>query len=312
MTKKKKKQKLPKGISILLIIIAIFYSLYEKDIDKTFGLPVTETFKETENTLDITYLDVGQADSILIQNEGHSMLIDAGNNEDGPLLVQYFKEQNITKFDYLIATHPHEDHIGGMDDIINNFDIEKIYMPDITTTTKTFLDVLEAIEKKNMTYDVPNINQNFTLGNTLFQVIYTGNDKKNLNNSSIILKATFKNTSYLFTGDATSEVEKKILNKDIQATVLKVGHSKYSTTTDFLNKVNPKYAIISVGKNNSYSQDSARKIVRFSGIRSHLPTRQNREILEKEITDLRRRSRIHQLPERNPALRLRGLRGWTG
>lgn len=255
MTKKKKKQKLPKGISILLIIIAIFYSLYEKDIDKTFGLPATETFKETENTLDITYLDVGQADSILIQNEGHNMLIDAGNNEDGPLLVKYFKEQNITKFDYLITTHPHEDHIGGIDDIINNFDIEKIYMPDVTTTTKTFLDVLEAIEKKNMTYDVPNINQNFTLGNTLFQVIYTGNDKKNLNNSSIILKATFKNTSYLFTGDATSEVEKKILNKDIQATVLKVGHhgSKYSTTTDFLNKVNPKYAIISVGKNNSYN-----------------------------------------------------------
>lgn len=255
--KKKNKQNLPKGISILLIIIAIFYSIYEKDIDKTFGLPVTETFKETENTntLDITYLDVGQADSILIQNKGHNMLIDAGNNEDGPLLVQYFKEQNITKFDYLITTHPHEDHIGGMDDIINNFDIEKIYMPDVTTTTKTFLDVLEAIEKKNMTYDVPNINQNFPLGNTLFQVIYTGNDKKNLNNSSIILKATFKNTSYLFTGDATSEVEKKILNKNIQATVLKVGHhgSKYSTTTDFLNKVNPKYAIISVGKNNSYN-----------------------------------------------------------
>ena len=87
----------------------------------------------------ITYLDVGQADSILIQNKGHNMLIDAGNNEDGPLLVQYFKEQNITKFDYLITTHPHEDHIGGMDDIINNFDIEKIYMPDVTTTTKTLL-----------------------------------------------------------------------------------------------------------------------------------------------------------------------------
>lgn len=257
MTKKKKKQKLPKGISILLIIVAIFYSLYEKDIDKTFGLPVTETFKETENTntLDITYLDVGQADAILIQNEGHNMLIDAGNNEDGPLLVQYFKEQNMTKFDYLIATHPHEDHIGGMDDIIKNFDIEKIYMPNVTTTTKTFLDVLNAMEEKNMTFDVPNIGQNFALGHTLFQVMYTESDKKNLNNSSIILKANFKNTSYLFTGDATSEVEKKILSKDIKATVLKVGHhgSKYSTTTEFLNKVNPKYAIISVGKNNSYN-----------------------------------------------------------
>ena len=257
MTKKKKKQKLPKGISILLIIVAIFYSLYERDIDQTFGLPVTETFKETENTntLDITYLDVGQADAILIQNEGHNMLIDAGYNEDGPLLVQYFKEQNMTKFDYLIATHPHEDHIGGMDDIIKNFDIEKIYMPNVTTTTKTFLDVLNAMEEKNMTFDVPNIGQNFALGHTLFQVMYTGSDKKNLNNSSIILKANFKNTSYLFTGDATSEVEKKILSKDIKATVLKVGHhgSKYSTTTEFLNKVNPKYAIISVGKNNSYN-----------------------------------------------------------
>ena len=258
MAKKKKKQKLPKGISILIIILTVICSIYEKDIDKTFGLPVTETkvtTKEENHNLNITYLDVGQADAILIQNDGHNMLIDAGNNEDGPLLVQYFKEQNITKFDYLIATHPHEDHIGGMDDIVKNFDIDKIYMPDVTTTTKTFLDLLDAIEEKNMTFDVPKINQSFTLGHTLFQVIYTGNDKKNLNNASIVLKASFKNTSYLFTGDATSEVEKKILKKDIQATVLKVGHhgSKYSTTTTFLEKVNPTYAIISVGKNNSYN-----------------------------------------------------------
>ncbi len=258
MAKKKKKQKLPKGISILIIILAVICSIYEKDIDKTFGLPVTETkvtTKEENHNLNITYLDVGQADAILIQNDGHNMLIDAGNNEDGPLLVQYFKEQNINKFDYLIATHPHEDHIGGMDDIVKNFDIDKIYMPDVTTTTKTFLDLLDAIEEKNMTFDVPKVNQSFTLGHTLFQVIYTGNDKKNLNNASIVLKASFKNTSYLFTGDATSEVEKKILKKDIQATVLKVGHhgSKYSTTTTFLEKVNPTYAIISVGKNNSYN-----------------------------------------------------------
>ena len=258
MAKKKKKQKLPKRISILIIILAVICSIYEKDIDKTFGLPVTETkvtTKEENHNLNITYLDVGQADTILIQNDGHNMLIDAGNNEDGPLLVQYFKEQNITKFDYLIATHPHEDHIGGMDDIVKNFDIDKIYMPVVTTTTKTFLDLLNAIEEKNMTFDVPKINQSFTLGHTLFQVIYTGNDKKNLNNASIVLKASFKNTSYLFTGDATSEVEKKILKKDIQATVLKVGHhgSKYSTTTTFLEKVNPTYAIISVGKNNSYN-----------------------------------------------------------
>lgn len=252
--RKRKKKQIPKILSLLIIICAIIYSIYEEEINTSFALPNTNTTNKVSTNLTVTYLDVGQADSILIENNNQTMLIDAGNNEDGELLVKYFKEKGITQFNYLVATHPHEDHIGGMDNIINNFTINNIYMPDITTTTKTFLDVLNAIDSKNMTLKVPKIGETFTLGEATIEVIYTGNNKQNLNNTSIVLKLTFDTTSFLFTGDATSEVEKEILNKNIKADVLKVGHhgSKYSTTQEFLNKVNPKYAIISVGKNNSY------------------------------------------------------------
>lgn len=252
--RKRKKKQIPKILSLLIIICAIIYSIYEEEINTSFALPNTNTTNKVSTNLTVTYLDVGQADSILIENNNQTMLIDAGNNEDGELLVKYFKEKGITQFNYLVATHPHEDHIGGMDNIINNFTINNIYMPDITTTTKTFLDVLNAIDSKNMTFKVPKIGETFTLGEATIEVIYTGNNKQDLNNTSIVLKLTFGTTSFLFTGDATSEVEKEILNKNIKADVLKVGHhgSKYSTTQEFLNKVNPKYAIISVGKNNSY------------------------------------------------------------
>lgn len=210
-----------------------------------------------ENTTEIKiyYLDVGQADSILIESDKEYMLIDAGNNEDGKLLVDYFKSLNITSFKYVVGTHPHEDHIGGLDDVINNFNINKIYFPDAITTTKTFEDVLEAMESNNLTYSIPKIDETFSLGNADFKVIYTGVDINDLNNTSIILKMTYGNISFLFMGDATDKVESLILDKDIKADILKVSHhgSKYSTSDKFIKRVNPSYAIISVGANNSYN-----------------------------------------------------------
>lgn len=254
MAKKRKNNPSKKWISILIIILSIIYGMYMDEINETFGLDTSPTFQEVSSNLVISYLDVGQADAILIQNNGENMLIDAGNNEDGELLVKYFQEENITEFKYLVGTHPHEDHIGGLDDIINNFTIHTIYMPDVITTTKTFSDVLDAIEQKKANLTVPEIGEQFTLGEAQLQVIYTGTDTKELNNTSIILKLTFGSTSFLFTGDAEAKVEEEILNQDIKVDVLKVGHhgSEYSTTDSFLEKVNPKYAIISVGETNSY------------------------------------------------------------
>jgi len=112
----------------------------------------SESIKNEKVTgeLKVTYLDVGQADCILIQNGSSSMLIDAGNNGDADAVIGYIKEQGIDKLDYVIGTHPHEDHIGGLDAVIKTFDIDVIYMPKVTTTTKTFEDVILAIRSKGM------------------------------------------------------------------------------------------------------------------------------------------------------------------
>ena len=280
MRRKRRRKLTSKLLIITLILLAFLYGLYFEEINNTFALMYDEygnailtnikdsnnetetSVKEEKDKLKIYYIDVGQADSILIQNENEFMLIDAGNNNDGPLLVKYFQSLNIKDFKYVVGTHPHEDHIGGLDDIITNFNIGTIYIPDAITTTKTFEDLLNSIEKKNMTFTVPKIDSTFNLGKANVKVIYTDTDTKDLNNTSIVLKMSFGSTTYLFTGDATSTTEKKILNKDISADVLKVGHhgSNYSSTDKFLNKVNPKYAIISVGKNNIYSHPATKTI----------------------------------------------------
>lgn len=215
---------------------------------------IDATITETTTNLKVYFLDVGQADSILIQNREKNMLIDAGNNKDGPKLVKYFKELGINRFDIIVGTHPHEDHIGGLDDIINNFEIGNIYMPRVSTTTATFEDVIDAISNKNLKVTTPIIGDTFRLGECDFTILSTGTDADNLNETSIVLKMKFGEKVFLFTGDATEKNEKEMLKMDIQADVLKVGHhgSRTSTSEEFLEKVNPTYAIISSEKGNSY------------------------------------------------------------
>ena len=253
----RKKRKIITAI-LALIIIGIFY-IFENypitDTGNNLNQRVEEAPVTSENTLEVTFLDVGQADSILLESAGHYMLVDAGNNEDGPKLTTYFQQQNITSFDYVIGTHPHEDHVGGLDDIIHNFDIQTFYMPDVITTTKTFEDVLDALEEKNISLSIPNKNDKFELGDATVKVLYVGNEEESdLNDTSIVLKVTYQNVSFLLTGDASTKVEGDLDRKELESTVLKVGHHGSSTATDeeFLNIVNPTYAVISVGKNNQY------------------------------------------------------------
>ena len=215
----------------------------------------------------IDFIDVGQADSILIRNQDKVMLIDAGTNEAGKTVVNYLENLGITKIDYLIGTHPHEDHIGGLDDVINNFDIGQIYMPKIETTTKTFEDVLDAIENKNLTVTAPNKGDKIELGQATGEFMTDPIlDKDNLNVSSLVLRLEFGNTSYLFMGDAEEENEETI--NWPKTDVLKVGHhgSSTSSSESFLEQVQPKYAIIMAGKNNSYGLPTQETIDKLNNI----------------------------------------------
>ncbi len=243
-------------IVLLLAIVSIYCNNFFKDTDNGDVLK-RETVNTTGNfddNLVVSYLNVGQADSILIEINNKYALIDAGNNADGEKLVKYFKDLGISRFDYVIATHGHEDHIGGMDDIINNFDIGKFYMPNYITTTKTFEDVLDALKTKNIGINVPKVGETFSLDKADFEILASNSDAKNINDTSIVLKATYGLNKFLFMGDLSSSEESKLLDKSIAVDVLKVGHhgSKYSTSSEFLDKVSPQYAIISVGKNNNY------------------------------------------------------------
>lgn len=209
---------------------------------------------ELDNDLMVFFLDVGQAESILIKSNDDYMLIDAGNTNDGDKIVKYFNYLGIKEFKYVFGTHAHEDHIGGMDKIINEFKINNFYMPSDTTTTETYISLLNALEKNKVSYMTPKIGTRLELGKGHIDVLSVKSKQTDLNDTSIVLKLTYNNISFLFTGDITQNIEKELINKDIKSTVLKVAHhgSKYSNSAQFLNKVKPEYSIIMCGINNEY------------------------------------------------------------
>ena len=234
----------------------------EKVINKDENAKTTQ--KESEkNTvavkgdLKIHFIDVGQADSILIEQDSKYMLIDAGNNGDGKLVKNYLIQEGIKNLEYVIGTHPHEDHIGGLDYIINDFKIGKIYLPKATSTTKTFQDVVTAMKNKGLKAAVPKPGESFSLGSAKLTILApNGSAYEDLNNYSVVVKLEFGSNSFLLTGDSEDVSEKEILAKgfNVKADLLKVGHhgSHSSTTSEFLSKVNPKYAVISCETGNSY------------------------------------------------------------
>ena len=219
-----------------------------------------------DNNLRVYCLDVGQGDSILITNNNKTMLIDASTNEMGSRVVKYLNDLGIKKIDYLVGTHPHEDHIGGLDNVIKNFYIGTIYMPNVVATTKTFEEVIDAISAKKLKVTSPKTGDKFTVGNAECEVMSIRNDKDDYNNCSIVIKMDFNNVSYLFTGDAEESVESS--RKWPHIDVLKVGHhgSNTSSSNKFLEQIKPEVALISVGQGNTYGHPTQATLKRLSNI----------------------------------------------
>ena len=237
-------------ILLIIIIFAVIFYINETSV-KEKNINVDVNVKEE---LKVYFIDVGQADSILIKVDGEYALIDAGNNLDGSLLVNYFKSLGINKFSYVIGTHAHEDHIGGMDNIIRSFEIDKFMMPKTVVATTTYESVVKELNKKNIKYTVPVVDSEYSLSNAKLKVLNIKDNIDDLNNSSIVIKLTYKDISFLFMADVGKEVEEEIINKDIDSSVIKIGHhgSTYSSSDKFLKKVNAKYAVITCGTDNDY------------------------------------------------------------
>lgn len=213
----------------------------------------------TGDLMTVHFVDVGQGDCIFIQlPNGQHMLIDAGNNGDGEMIVDYLKSFGVDKIDFLIGTHPHADHIGGMDVVIRELDIGKIYMPRVTHTTRTFREVLEAIQAKGLKITPAKAGVEIVKTENLQAVIIAPHsaEYEKLNDYSAVVKLTFGDVSFMFTGDGEQTSEKEMVRSgyNLQSQVLKVGHhgSSTSTTREFLKAVKPEVAVICLGADNDY------------------------------------------------------------
>ena len=237
---------------------------------------------ETGQAPDITtgrmlvhFLDVGQGDSIFVQlPNGQNMLVDAGPRDEGADVVNHLKKAGVEKIDYLVATHPHEDHIGGMSAVFQRFDIDRFYMPKVTHTTKTYEDLVKAVQAEGLKINKATAGVEIINSGGLRAEMKAPNSPsyEEMNNYSAVIKLSYGRVSFLLTGDAEEQSEKEMLlayGTSLKADVLKVGHhgSNTSTSPAFLNAVKPGYAVISNGKGNEYDHPHAETLQSLSGVR---------------------------------------------
>ena len=220
--------------------------------------PVTQPSQSqtpSSGSFTVHFIDVGQADAALIMCEGKTMLIDGGNADDSNLMYTYLSKLGVDQLDYVIGTHAHEDHIGGIAGALNYAGVNRVLCPVTSYSTKAFNNFVKAVQNRGQSITIPSVGDQFTLGSANCQVLAV-NSTSDTNESSIVLRITYGSTSFMFTGDAEQEAENMILNRsfELKSDVLKVGHhgSASSTSYRWLREVDPDYAVISVGKDNSY------------------------------------------------------------
>ena len=210
---------------------------------------------ESASSFSIRFIDVGQADAALIECDGHYMLIDGGNKGDSNLVYSILSKSGVQHLDILVGTHAHEDHIGGLPGAFNYATADLTLSPVTEYDTQVFRNFQKYADEKGGGLVIPAVGDRYSLGSADIEVLGV-NGGKDTNDTSIVLMITYGETRFLFTGDAEREAEQAILDRgaDLSATVLKVGHhgSETSTSYPFLREIMPKYAVISVGTDNTY------------------------------------------------------------
>lgn len=250
-------------LSVLFVFSVIYFSINPsalRELYETVGLKPAVS----EGNLNIFFIDVGQGDAALITDGEHNVLIDAGDITSKAIVETFLVEAEVDKLDVVIASHAHSDHIGEMAAILNRFETGKVYLPSMSDkvipTTVCFNNMLDAIEDNNIESELLVKGDNFTVGDIEFEVLSPSKLYDDLNNTSLVLRVSYFNTSFLFCGDAEELVENDILENDLylSSDLIKIGHhgSNTSSSQKFLNKVSPDYAIISVGEDNRYNHPS--------------------------------------------------------
>ena len=211
---------------------------------------------DSTDVFTVHYIDVGQADSILLERSGEYMLIDGGNAEDGDLVVDYLLNAGVQELEAVVATHAHEDHAGGLADVLKTFPTAAVYAPTRTYSSNCFDQFIYYADQQDLTVQIPQPGDRIPFGDVTVTVLGPVESYSDTNNTSIVLLAQFKENRFLFTGDMETRAETDLLDlgTDVKADVLKVGHhgSETSTGYRFLREVDPTYAVISVGEGNSY------------------------------------------------------------
>ena len=210
-----------------------------------------------DSKFEVHFIDVGQADSILVICDGKTMLIDGGNVADSSLVYTYLQKNGIRHLDYVVCTHAHEDHVGGLSGALSYATAGTVYSPVRTYTTKAFSNFVQKVEIQGKKLTIPKAGSSFSLGEATVSVLGPLKEYEDPNNTSIVLRVVYGELSFLFTGDMERDAELDLIEAGINlsATVLKVGHHGSSTSTSyrFLKEVAPKYAVISVGEDNDYN-----------------------------------------------------------
>ncbi len=265
-TQKKKKIRLI--LSTVAVVIFLLVELLSripslhfngwKDISVWLGLSAPMVTPEGE--MEVHFIDVGNADCILVRQGDKNLLIDAGERGDGDTILSYLNERGITTLDLVVATHPHADHIGAMADVIREMEIGCFlmsFMPESDTpTTNVYMDMLEELDKNEVLVEEAKPGAVYELGTARLQVLAPIEESKDANDISVVTRLTFGERAFVFTGDAGTAVEKQILSRgwDVSADVLKLGHhgSNTSNSEAFIDAVMPSHAVITCGEGNSY------------------------------------------------------------